>query len=88
MHNARYDMLAGVLLHQIKATLPIQFADHFFPHGQGTVAKMEDLLSGFLHIQHICLPQRAQIAGLTAAFGIKNGGVQLHLIATLDGLAG
>jgi hypothetical protein len=44
---------------------------------------MEDLLPVLLHIQHLDASQSAQVAGLTAALGIKSGGIQDDCIATL-----
>jgi hypothetical protein len=81
-------MLAGMLLHQGKTPLPVQYTLHFAAGFQGAVAQMHHGIFPLLHIQNPDSPQRTQVAGLAAAFGIESSGIQNHFPAFVGGAAG
>jgi hypothetical protein len=66
-----------VLLHLVKAAVPIDGAGDFRVDFQRAVAKMDDFRSLLPDIQHLGTAQNAQIAGLTAAFGVEGGGISV-----------
>ena len=82
------NVLAGVLLHVVKAALPVDLAVYGFAHGQGFVAGVDDHAVLFLHIAHLGLAQCPQVAGLAAALGVECGAVQHHGEAFFQRLAG
>ena len=81
-------MLAAMLLHQIQSSFPVDFAFHGASHSEGCIAQVANCALLFLHIQYTGIPQRAQIAGLSAAFGIESRGAEGDLIAAFYGGAG
>ena len=86
--DTRHDMLTGVLLHQIKPAVIVKDAFCHAARFQRFFTQMDDLLLPLLHIQHPNAVQRTQIAGLSAALGVKGGGVQPNLIPFRRFLAG
>src|SRR5699024_6337307 len=73
-------MLAGVLLHQVKAAGPVDGALHRLPRLQrpgGAVP--DDALAVDAHGQHALAAQKAQVAGLATALRVKGGLVQRGL---------
>ena len=81
-------MLAGVLLHVVKAALPVDLAGdhradlHFFLTG------VENDAAFFVHVRDGHAVQRAVVGGLSAALGVKGGAVQCDEIPVLARLAG
>ena len=68
-------MFTGVLLHMIEPPLPVE------PSRYRTLAGiagdcMEDFTIPCLDAEHLCVIQRAGVAGLTAAFRVKRGAVE------------
>ena len=81
-------MLAGVLLHMVKAAGPVDRAANRFPHGQGLVAGMMDHAVPFVDVPHVDAAQGAVVGGLSAALGIEGGTVQHHVPRLFVGGAG
>ena len=75
------DVLAGVLLHMVKAALPVDFAVYGNAHRQGMGAGVADDAIALLHVQHRLAAQPAQVAGLAAALRIKGGAVERDEVA-------
>ena len=86
--HAADDVLAGVLLHVVKAVLPVDAPVNGLALGQGLVAGVEDYAVLFLHVGDFCRPQRAVVGGLAAAFGVKSGLIQRHQPLFAVGTAG
>ena len=81
-------MLPAVLLHPQEPGGIVNGPFHRLPSPQGAVAKVDDILSPLLGIQH---PDAAQCAGvrrLAAAQRIKGRGVQGHLPTGVGFLTG
>lgn len=76
-------MLAGVVLHQVKAVRPVQHAGDALSLCEGTVGEVHHLTGALLSVQHPHRAQRAPVSGLTASFGVEGGAVQYHRPAAL-----
>ena len=88
VNNAGNDVLAGMLLHQVKPPVPIDAAFYHIAHRQRPVAQMDHRFSPLLHIQHLRTAEDTNVAGLSAAFGVKCRGIQRHFIAIRHRFAG
>jgi len=73
------EMLAGMLLHEIKTALPVDHAVNRLTHGQRTFAAVQHFAVLFAYVDDFHPVQMAKIAGLTAAFRIKGGLIQHHV---------
>ena len=71
-------MLAGVLLHVVKAALPVDLASDGLAHGQRLVAGVIDHAVRLMNVQNINAAQRAVVGALSAALGVEGGAVQHH----------
>ena len=74
------DVLAGVLLHMVKAAGPVDGAVDGGPHGQGPVAGVEHQAVPLLDVQHRRAAQVAVVRRLAAALRVKGRAVQGHKI--------
>ena len=72
MDNSGDQMLAGMLLHEHKTAIPVNFALYGFIHRERRVAKMNDLAVAVKDIKDIGGMNRAEITGLTAAGRVEN----------------
>ena len=72
------DVLAAVLLHMVKAALPVDLAFDRCAEFQGRIAGVGDDAGFFVDIQHLHAAQTAGVGRLTAAFGIECGTVKGH----------
>ena len=76
--HAGDDMLAGVLLHVVKAALPVDLAGDGLAHGQRLVAGVIDHAVRLMNVPYINAAQRAVVGALSAALGVEGGAVQPH----------
>ena len=86
--DAADDMLTAVLLHMVKAPLPVNHTLYCFPHRNLFVTGVEDhsfLLTGIGNSNAI---QTSVVCRLAAALGIKRGAVQLYQPPILPLLTG
>ena len=67
------DMLAGVLLHQVEPTLPVNGAGHLLPRRKGSVTGVNDRVCPGVDLQHVDAAQHAGVVGLAAALGVEGG---------------
>ena len=74
--EAGEQVLAGVLLHEVKPAGPVNVALYPAPHRQLAVAQVYDGVILLRDCQHLGLPQGSQVPGLSAAFGIEGGPIQ------------
>lgn len=74
--EAGEQVLAGVLLHEVKPPGPVDAACHLAPHRELPVAQVHDGAILLCDCQHLGLPQGSQVPGLSAAFGIEGGPIQ------------
>ena len=81
--QAADQMLAGVLLHEVEAPVPVEDAVDRFSHRQGAVTAVIHRPVPLPDVQHGAPAQDAEVAGLAAALGIKGRAVQHHVIAAL-----
>ena len=88
IHEARDDMLAGVVLHAAMALLPVDPAGEALPRREGPVGFVEDPSLLLVHVQHPGLADEAGVGRLAAPFGEKGGPVQGQGPALLRLLAG
>ena len=72
-------MLAGVLLHVVKAPLPVQLSGDGRALLQRPVAGVDNDAAALLHIADLRIAQRAVVGALTAALGVKGSAVQRHM---------
>ena len=80
------DVFAGVLLHMVKAALPVQRTVNGFAWGKGRVADVRDNAVFFPHVADGGTAQRTVVGGLPATFGVKSGLIQHNGKAALTGL--
>ena len=81
--DARDDVLAGMLLHQVEPVGVVHDALHGLANGQGRSHPMEDPLPLLMDMEHLHAAQGAPVGGLSAALGVEGGAVQLDLKALL-----
>ena len=74
--EAGEQVLAGVLLHEVKPPGPVDAACHLPPHREFPVTQVHDGAVLLRDRQHLGLPQGSQVPGLSAALGIEDGPVQ------------
>ena len=85
VNDAGDDVFPAVLLHPVKAALPVDAAFHRLPRFQRLFAQVHHRFPPFPGVQY---PNTAEIAGirrLSPALGIKSRGIQHHLIALFRG---
>ena len=73
-------MLAGVLLHVVKAAGPVDLPGEVFANFHRVFDSVENYAVFFMDIGDGKAPQRAVVGGLSTAFGVKGGPVQRHQI--------
>lgn len=83
MHQAGVNMLSRMVLHEIKTPLPVNSSMHPASHVQRLVGIMDHYTLFPVYIKHPGIAQGPLVPRLSAAFGIKSGVVQYHLIAFL-----
>jgi len=88
VHEPAHDVLAAVLLHEIKAPLPVDLARDLRALRQGSLAPVDDPALPLVRVCHAHAAERARVAGLAAALGVKSGPVQLHVPAVPARAAG
>jgi hypothetical protein len=81
VHEPLTDVLAAVLLHEIEAPLPVDLARDLRALRQGSLAPVDDPALPLVRVSHAHAAERARVAGLAAALGVKSGPVQLHVPA-------
>ena len=84
MHHAGHHMLAGVLLSQVKAPIPVDDRCYLGSHLDWLLRIMKHQTVLFVGIHYLNAVEGAVISGLSAALGIKAGSVQYDLIAVLS----
>ena len=65
------EMLAGVLLHEVQPPRPVDLARHVRADRQGRRAAMQHRLAAQERLRDVRAAERARVAGLAAARGIK-----------------
>ena len=88
VHDAGENMLAGMQLHQFEPPVIIDPALDALPLGKRLGAVVDDLAAAFMRVGHADAGQKAGVARLAAALGIKAGFVQHDIIAVLSRPAG
>ena len=68
-------MLPGVVLHQVKAPVPVDLPGDPAARLQRTVAGVDDVLSPGVDLEDLHAPQRPGVIGLSAPLGIERGAV-------------
>ena len=81
MHQTADDMFTGMLLHQVKSSLPVDLSSYFTSDLQSHLCMMNNLAVFFLDICHCDLIQCSKITRLSTALRIKSGLIQNDLIA-------
>ena len=76
--HAADDVLAGMLLHVVKAAVPVDDAADRPAYRQGAVAGVKHPSLPLLNVQHRRAAQYAMVRRLTAALRIKGRAVQSH----------
>jgi len=84
MYQTAYYVFPGMLLHQIKPSLPVYPAGNFCSRLQFSFHIMDQLSVLFLNICNFCISQNSQITGLSASLRIKCAPIQKHLKALLS----
>ena len=85
--DAGEDVLAGMLLHMVKAPGPVQFSGDDCSDFQGFVHIVENHAVFFVHIRDGRAAQRAVVGRLSAALWVKGGAAQHGGIAVFAALA-
>ena len=78
--NARDNMFPGMLLHMVKTARPVDPSGNTFTGIQRMVTGMDNHAVMLMHIRYRRNAQYPLIGRLSAAFGIKCGSIQYHLI--------
>ena len=86
--DAADKMLAAVLLHEVKAPLPVQHAADMRPRCERLLAVVDDLAVPLMGIGNGHAAKRPCVARLAAALGIKRRLVEHHVKAVLSWRAG
>ena len=79
--NAGNQMLARMLLRQVKAARPVDAAEDLAARLQRRIAQMYDLSAALVYLQHPRTGDRAEVAGLSAALRIEDRPVKQDLPA-------
>ena len=74
--HAADDVLAAVLLHMVKAALPVDIAFHGGTCDQGSIAGVDDDALFFVDVQHLYAAQTSGVGRLATALGIKGSAVK------------
>ena len=82
------EMLTGVLLHEVQPPRPVDLARHVRADRQGRRAAVQHRLAAQERLRDVRAAERAHVAGLAAARGIKDRAVQLYEPAVFALLAG
>ena len=78
MDNTTHHMLSGMLLHQIKPTLPVNLTLNLRTHFQRLLRIMKQLAILLMNLRHLHIPQSSHITRLAATFRIKSTLIQNH----------
>ena len=81
-------MLTGVLLHEVQPPRPVDLARHVRAGRQSCRTAVQHRLAAQERLRDVRAAERAHVAGLAAARGIKDCAVQLHEPAVFTLLAG
>ena len=74
--NPAEDVFPGVLLHVVKAPVPVQRAGDRLPGGEGGGAEVDHLAALFMRVQHRYAAKGPPVPRLPAALGIERRPVQ------------
>ena len=74
VHDAGDDVLAGVLLHQVEASVPVDLPVH--SSVQRSRHRVDDRAVPLLHVEDLRPAERAEITGLSAALGVEGRPVE------------
>ena len=81
MHKPADNMFSGMLLHQIKSSVPVNLSSHFTVRFDCFFCIMNDLTILLMYFQHFYIIQRTKIAWLSASFRIKSCLIQNDLVS-------
>ena len=79
MNDTADNMLAGMVLHQVKTIVPVNAACHLCAGGQRFSGGMQNDTIFDMGIGYSDIIQRTDISGLSAAFRIKSSPIQYHI---------
>ena len=83
MYQPGDHMLPGVLLHKIKASVPVHMSCYLAAHSKGLLYHMKDLLLTDLYIQYFLPIQCSCICSLSPFLWEEGSAVQQHLEAAV-----
>ena len=81
MHKPADNMFSGMLLHQIKSSVPVNLSGNITACFNRFFCIMDDLSIFFMYFQNFHIIQRTKVTWLSAALRIKSGLIQNDLIS-------